>query len=114
MRRWRRLAIVGLLLWAAAVLLWAGRSWKTTIPLKAPTATPQSAEFRCGSPLGGSTDSSLLSPRTTSYAVSEAPCGQRTARRNLAYVDAVGAGLIVLVLLRGETRHKRAAASPDL
>jgi hypothetical protein len=105
--------MIGLLLWTAAILLWAGRSWTATIPLKTPDKTPaQNAQFRCGAPLSGDTGSSLLSPQSTALPLSDAPCGQRTTRRDLVYIDVALAGVIVLVLARGRSRRRRATAEP--
>ncbi|MBV8560162.1 MAG: hypothetical protein JO050_05275 [Acidimicrobiia bacterium] len=110
-RNWKRAAVVGLLIWAALILVWAGRPWTATIPLKTPKAVPAAAaKFRCGAPLGTNTASSLLSPTSTAYALSGSPCGGRTARRNLAYADVVIAGALVLVIAGARARHKGATA----
>jgi hypothetical protein len=105
--------MIGLLLWAAAILVWAGRSWTASIPLKTPEKAPtQDAKFRCGAPLSGNTGSSLLSPTSTAYPVTDTPCGQRTTRRDLVYMDVALTAVILLVLVRSPSRHRGAAAEP--
>ena len=111
MRNWKRAAVIGVLIWAVLVLLWAARPWTATVPLKTPDKAPREmAKFRCGAPLDGSTASSLLSPTSTAYAVAQSACGGTTARRNLAYGDIVIAGALILVLAGARARHKEASA----
>lgn len=108
MVRWRRVAILGVVAWLLAVVMWANRSWTETVPVVTPVGAPaQSRTFVCGAPLGSKTVSELTPP--SDLPLDRRPCDVHGERRVLAMVDVVfGVFLIAgLVYLgrRSDARH---------
>jgi hypothetical protein len=106
-RRWRRLAIVGLLVMAAVIGVWATRRWTDTVPLRTPPGVPtQSVSFECGAPFGAATTRRAERALGAPYPLSAEPCAHRRARRNLVLAEIVLAGTSVLVLAAGGRRAR--------
>jgi hypothetical protein len=111
-RGWRRLAIVGLVVFAAVIGAWASRPWTDTVPLRTPPGVPtQSVSFECGPPFGAATVNRPEKAPGSPYPLAAKPCAHRRARRNLAVSEIVLAGIAVLVLAAGG-RRARSAGGP--
>lgn len=109
MVRWQRVAILGVVAWLLAVVMWANRSWTETVPVVTPVGAPaQSRTFSCGAPLGSRTVTELTPP--SDLPLDRRPCDVHGERRVLAMVDVVvGVFLIAGLVYLG----RRSAARHD-
>ena len=95
MQRWQRVAILGVVAWLLAVVVWANRSWTETIPVVTPVGAPaQSRTFVCGAPLGSRTVTEVTPP--SDLPLARRPCDLHGERRVLAVVDVV-VGVVLVV-----------------
>ena len=106
MRGWRRMAIVGVLAWMAAVAIWASRPWSDEVTVQVPKgAPPQSVGYACGRPFGTGVSRVVSKPAAAAGPLAHRPCRNRTERRVLVVVDlAAGAGAVVVLLTRFSAR----------
>jgi len=98
----RRLAIAGLLVFVAAVTVWALRPWTSSVALPVvDNKTPQ-ARFECGALFGGGGLQPSNDLARSDVVLPNRPCATRDARRLLAVADLVlgGAGLVALVAVK--------------
>jgi hypothetical protein len=106
--RWQRVAILGVVAWLVAVVMWANRSWTETVPVVTPVgASAQSRTFVCGAPLGSNTVTERTPP--SDLPLDGRPCEEHGERRVLAVVD-VGVGVVLIAGLaylgrRSAARH---------
>lgn len=106
------MAVLGVVAWLLAVVMWANRSWTETVPVATPVGAPaQARSFECGAPLGPRTVIEQTPP--SDLPLDRRPCDVHGERRVLAVVDVVvGAVLIAgLVYLgrRSAARHEEDA-----
>ncbi|HEV3352735.1 MAG TPA: hypothetical protein VG076_07410 [Acidimicrobiales bacterium] len=90
MERARKWAVVVLVAFALAVAFWGTRSWTDTKPLVPPPGVKQqvadTVKYECGALWGSA---SVHGPTSTPRPVVGKPCGQREARRRLAFADII-------------------------
>lgn len=99
---WRRLAIVGVLLFVVGVAIWAFRPWTSAVSLPAVGNNYPQVLFECGAPFASNGITPSKSFARLEIALPHQPCTTRTARRTLAIADLVvgGLGLVVLVAVK--------------
>jgi len=99
---WRRLAIVGVLVFLVAVAFWAFRPWTSAVSLPAVGNKNPQARFQCGALFGSDSITPSNTDARRGDALPHQPCTTRTARRVLAVADLVvgGLGLVVLVAVK--------------
>jgi len=83
-------ALIALTAFALSVAVWATRPWTDTKPMVPPAGVkqqvPDTVKYQCGAPWG---TASVHGPASTPRPVIGTPCGQREARRRLAFADVV-------------------------
>ena len=94
MQRWQRVAILLVVAWLLAVLVWANRSWTETVSVVTPVGAPaQSRTFVCGAPLGAKTVDTQVAP--SDFPLARRACDVHGERRVLAVIDVV-VGVILI------------------
>lgn len=102
--RWFAVAL--LIAFGLSVAVWATQSWTDTKPLAPPPGVkqpnPDTVKFQCPAPWG---TGNVEGPKTTVRPVVGTPCGQRSARRNLAVADVAIAGIGLAFLSTHRRTH---------
>jgi hypothetical protein len=109
-QRWQRVAILGVVAWLLAVVVWANRSWTETVSVVTPVgAAAQSRTFVCGAPLGSKTVDTEVTP-PSEFPLVRPACDVHSERRVLAVVDAVVGVILIAGLVylgrRSAARHE--------
>lgn len=108
MQGWRRRVFLVLLVYVAAMLVWASRTWTDTQALVTPPGIPPAfAKYECPAVFGGGPKDPAPSEETP-YAPAGTPCDEQAKHRVLLIVDITAAGIAMALLQRSGARHRAA------
>ncbi|MGI8686511.1 MAG: hypothetical protein ACR2MO_15720 [Acidimicrobiales bacterium] len=112
MQRWRRRLFSMLLVYCAAMVLWASRPWTDTVALETPAgASPAFVEYRCPSVFSSGTDPEPA--EEPAFPLRRRPCEQQGTHRALFVIDLAAAGVGMALLQRSSARYRAAATAAD-
>lgn len=113
MQRWRRRIFYLLVVYSAAMILWAARPWTDTQALVTPPDVPLAfAEYQCPSVFSSGT-ADLEPSAETPYPPAKRPCGEQDRHRVLFVLDMAAAGAGMVLLQRSSARYRAASAAAD-
>ena len=117
MQSWRRMTLLGVLVFVVAVTVWAFTAhWSDTVNIKvAKGQPPQSVTFQCGKLFDGTaprTGGKIYSPNAYSN-LGHKPCSGRTERRILVVVDDIVGVAALFVLLTRFAPHRNEVSAPS-